>query len=246
VVIGGGFGGANAVKHLDNNVFQIVVFDKSNYNGFWPLLYQVATGGLQPDAIATPLRKEFRKKKDFHFRAIQVEGIDPENNLVITAVGSLKYDFLVIATGSQTNFYGNESFRKYTFGLKTIPDALNFRAQLLQVFERAEMIADKTERLRMLNFVLVGGGPTGVETAGALAELRRHVMPKDYPKLDFTEMKIHLLEGNERILAAMSPQASVKAKRYLEELGVVVKTSSTVDRYDGTTLHLKSGEKFES
>jgi NADH dehydrogenase len=246
VVIGGGFAGANTIKHIDNEVFQIVLFDKSNYNGFWPLLYQVATSGLQPDAIATPLRKEFRKKKDFHFRALEVESVDADNNLIITAIGTLSYDVLVIATGSQTNFYGNESFKKYTFGLKTVPDALNFRAQLMQVFERAEMTPDRTERLRMMNFILVGGGPTGVETSGALAELRRHVLPKDYPKMDFTEMNIYLLEGHDRVLAAMSPTSSVRAKRYLEQLGVIVKTSAVVESYDGTVLRLKSGEKFES
>lgn len=246
VVIGGGFGGANTVKHLNDDIFQIVLFDKSNYNGFWPLLYQVATAGLQPDAIATPLRREFSKKKDFHFRAVEVAGIDPDKNLVLTAAGNLPYDYLVIATGSQTNFFGNELMKKYAFGMKSIPEALNIRAQVMQAFERADMTQDPLERKRLLTFILVGGGPTGVETAGALAELRKYILPKDYPHLDLKQMDIHLFEGNQRVLAAMSPTASRKAKAYLEKLDVDVRTSTVATSYDGLTLQLKTGETFES
>jgi NADH dehydrogenase len=246
VVIGGGFGGANAIKYLNDQLFQIILFDKSNYNSFWPLLYQVATAGLQPDAIATPLRREFSNKKDFHFRALEVQRIDLDSKHIITDVGSLRYDYLVIATGSKSNFFGNEQIRKYSFGLKSIPDALNFRSQLMQAFERADMTQDPVERRRMLNFVMVGGGPTGVETSGAIAELKKHVLCKDYPHLDLSQMKIYLLEGNERLLATMSAHAGKKAKEYLEKLGVIVKTSTYVDKYDGTTVHLKSGEQIES
>jgi len=246
VIIGGGFGGANALKVLDDRLFQTVLFDKSNYNSFWPLLYQVATAGLQPDAIATPLRREFSNKKDFHFRALEVVRVDPDEQVVVTDAGSIRYDYLIIATGSRSNFFGNEMIKKYSFGLKSIPDALNFRSQLMQAFERADMTRDPVERARLLTFVLVGGGPTGVETSGAIAELRKHVLCKDYPHLDLSQMKIYLIEGNERVLAAMSPSASVKAKAYLEKLGVIVMTSTYVDKYDGTTVHLKSGEKIES
>ncbi|MBS1604423.1 MAG: NAD(P)/FAD-dependent oxidoreductase, partial [Bacteroidetes bacterium] len=246
VVIGGGFGGANTIKKLDDRLFQVVLFDKSNYNSFWPLLYQVATAGLQPDAIATPLRREFSDRKDFHFRALEVKRVDPAGKFVETDAGSIHYDYLVIATGSRSNFFGNELIRKYSFGLKSIPDALNFRSQLMQAFERADMTQDPAERARLLTFVLVGGGPTGVETAGAIAELRKHVLCKDYPHLDLGQMKIYLIESNDRVLAAMSHMASVKARSYLEHLGVIVMTSAFVDKYDGTTIHLRSGEMIES
>ncbi|HEY0272417.1 MAG TPA: NAD(P)/FAD-dependent oxidoreductase [Chitinophaga sp.] len=246
VVIGGGFGGVAAVKHLDSRLFQVVLFDKHNYNSFWPLLYQVATAGLQGEAIAGPLRREFNRKADFHFRPLKVQSVEVSTNTVHTLAGDLQYDYLVIANGSKSNYFGNQSMEQYAFGLKSIPDALNLRSQLIQAFERAEMTSDPEERARILTIVLVGAGPTGVETAGALAELRRYVLPKDYPHLDFSQMKIFLLDGLDRVLPPMSARASEKAHRYLEEMGVIIKTSALVDSYDGSVVKLKSGEEIQS
>lgn len=246
VVVGGGFGGVNAVKHLDSNKFQVVLLDKHNYNSFWPLLYQVATAGLQAETIAGPLRREFNKKKDFHFRPLKVLGVDVATQTLTTLAGPLHYDHLILANGSKSNFFGNKSMQQYAFGLKSIPDALNLRSQLIQAFERAEMTPDPEERARILTLVLVGAGPTGVETAGALAELRRYSLPKDYPHIDFSQMKIYLLDGLDRVLPPMSPKASAKAHRYLENMGIIIKTSTMVESYDGAVLTMKGGEQIQT
>lgn len=246
VVIGGGFGGMNAIKHIDTRNFQIVLFDKHNYHTFQPLLYQVATAGLHPDAIAGPLRNIFRKTKDFHFRMLKITAIHPELNTVSTPAGDLLYDYLIIAGGARPNFFGNKDIEKYSMPLKSIPDALNLRSQLMQHLEQANMTLNPTLRKALLTFVLVGGGPTGVETAGALAELKRDVLPKDYPNLDLSEMKIYLVEGMERLLPAMSEKAGARAKRDLEKLGVEIKLQNMVDTYDGTTLTFKNKEKIRT
>ncbi|RCR68751.1 NAD(P)/FAD-dependent oxidoreductase [Larkinella punicea] len=247
VVIGGGFGGLNLVKKLNGKDFQIVMFDKQNYHGFWPLLYQVATAGLEPDAIAEPIRKMFDEEyEDFHFRLVRVLGVDPVAKTVKTMIGDLHYDYLVIATGTKANFFGNEQVQKYSFSLKTIPEALNLRSQLLQSFEQASITVDPENRESLLNFVIVGAGPTGVEMAGSLAEMRKHVLPGDYPGLDFSKMKIYLVEGLERVLPPMSPEASAKTQKYLEEMGVIIKLKSLVDSYDGDVVTLKTGEQIRS
>ncbi|MFC6998326.1 NAD(P)/FAD-dependent oxidoreductase [Rufibacter roseus] len=247
VIIGGGFGGANLVKNLPGKEFQIVMFDRNNYHGFWPLLYQVATAGLEPDAIAEPLRKMFDEDyEDFHFRQVKVTGINPAEKTVTTLVGDLRYDFLVIATGTKSNYFGNEQIKKYSFPLKQVPDALNLRSQLLQSFEQANMIKDPEVRQSLLNIVIVGGGPTGVELAGALAEMRRHVLPGDYPGMDFSKMNIYLVEGMDRVLPPMSPESSEKTRRYLEEVGIIVKLNTLVESYDGKVVTFKGGEQIYS
>ncbi|ARK11246.1 NAD(P)/FAD-dependent oxidoreductase [Fibrella sp. ES10-3-2-2] len=245
VVIGGGFGGINLVKGLKNKGFQIVMFDKQNYHGFWPLLYQVATAGLEPDAIAEPLRKLFDEKyDDFHFRLVRVTGVNPATKTVSTLIGDIQYDHLVIASGSKSNYFGNDQIKNNSFPLKTIPDALNLRSQLLQSFEQASIIKDPETRQSLLNFVIVGGGPTGVELAGSLAEMRKHVLPNDYPGLDFSKMNIYLVEGVDRVLPPMSPESAAKTQGYLDELGVVTKTKTLVDSYDGNVVTFKSGEQI--
>lgn len=246
VVIGGGFGGINAVKHLDSNKFQVVLLDKHNYNSFWPLLYQVATAGLQAETIAGPLRREFNKKADFHFRPLKVLAVDVATQTLTTVAGPLHYDYLILANGSKSNFFGNKSMQQFAMGLKSIPDALNLRSQLIQAFERAEMTPDPVERARILTIVLVGAGPTGVETAGALAELRKYSLPKDYPLIDFSQMKIYLLDGLDRVLPPMSPKASAKAHSYLEKMGIIIKTSTMVESYDGSVLRIKGGEEIQT
>jgi len=247
VVIGGGFGGINLARNLDNRRFQIVMFDKQNYHGFWPLLYQVATAGLEPDAIAEPLRKLFDEDyPDFHFRLVRATGVDPARKVVKTLIGELPYDYLVIATGSKANFFGNQQIQALSFPLKTIPEALNLRSQLLQCFEQASLTTDPGLRQALLNFVIVGGGPTGVELAGSLAEMRKHVLPGDYPGMDFGQMNIYLVEGMDRVLPPMSPEASQTTHRYLTDLGIEIRLKTLVEAYDGETVTFKGGEQIKS
>ncbi|MGF7215837.1 NADH dehydrogenase [Spirosoma lacussanchae] len=246
VIIGGGFGGMNLAKSLRTADVQVVLFDKQNYNGFWPLLYQVATAGLEADAISEPFRKMFDKHTDFHYRMVRVNKIDPAAKTVTTLIGDLTYDYLVVATGSKSNFFGNEQIQKYSFPLKTVPEALNIRSQFLQCFEQASITREPSERQSLLNFVIAGGGPTGVEMAGSLAEMRKHVLPADYPGLDFSQMNIYLVEGMGKVLPPMSDEAGLKAQRYLEELGVIVKLNTLVESYDGQTVTFKGGEQIKT
>lgn len=250
VVIGGGFGGLHLVKSLGTEQFQVVLFDKHNYNTFSPLLYQVATAGLQPDSIVGPLRSLFSSKKDkykdFHFRMLKVMAVDPEGKNISTTAGSLHYDYLVIASGMRTNFFGNKEVEQFALPMKTIPDALNLRSHLMQMFEWASMTTDESLKDRILTIVLAGAGPTGVELAGALSELRKHVLPKDYPHLDFTKMKIYLVDGLPRVLPPMSEKASAITQKSLEKLGVIIKTNTMVESYDGRTLTFKGGESIDT
>ena len=246
VIIGGGFGGMNVAKSLRHAGVQIVLFDKQNYNGFWPLLYQVATAGLEPDAIAEPFRKMFDGHEDFYYRMVRVNKIDPAAKTITTMIGELHYDYLVVASGSKSNFFGNEQIKKYSFPLKTVPEALNVRSQFLQCFEQASVTIDPAERESLLTFVIAGAGPTGVEMAGSLAEMRRYVLPADYPGLDFSQMRIYIVEGMGKVLPPMSDEAGQKAQRYLEELGVVIKLNTMVESYDGETVTFKGGEQIKT
>ncbi len=245
VIIGGGFGGINAVKNLDSDFFQIVLFDKHNYHTFQPLLYQVASGSLQPDAIAGQLRKVFKNKKDFYFRMLEVKSVDTEANIISTVSGDLRYDYLIIANGTKSNFFGNEQVQKFSLPLKTVPDALDIRTSLMQLFESANLVNhDESLLQKMLTVVIVGGGPTGVETAGAVAELRKYVLPKDYPQIDFSKMQIYVLEGMEKLLPTMSPKAGASAYYNLSKMGVIIKLKSMVENYNGNTVTLKGGEEI--
>jgi NADH dehydrogenase len=246
VIVGAGFGGLNAAKNLPDDKFQVVLFDKHNYHTFQPLLYQVASAALQPDAIAGPLRNLFHNTKDFHFRMLRVLSVDPLTNTINTSAGSLQYDYLIISSGARTNYFGNENMQRFALPLKTIPDALNMRSHLMQIFEWASLYANPALKEHMLNIVLVGAGPTGVEMAGAFSELRKYVLPKDYPVLDFNKMKIYLLEGMDRVLPPMHPKSSARAQRYLEKMGVIIKLNAMVQDYDGETITLKNGEQIKS
>ena len=233
VVIGCGFAGLNLVKGLKNKNYQIVMVDKHNYHNFQPLMYQVATAGLEPDSIAFPIRNIFRKHKNFFFRMAEAERILPEKNLLETNIGTIEYDHLVIATGSDTNYFGIESVQKGAVPMKSVPEALNLRSIILQNFEAASLTNDLEERERLMNFVIVGAGPTGTELAGSLAELRNHVLPHDYPDLDFRRMSIHLVEMANAVLPPMSEKSSKNAQKYLESMGVEVWLNTTVEEYDG-------------
>lgn len=247
VVVGGGFGNIQLIKRLKNySSFNITLIDKHNYHTFQPLLYQVASGGLGSDAIAYPYRKIFRNYKNFQFRLAEVEKIEPETNTLQTSIGPIGYDVLVIGTGSETNFYGMPSLAQWCMELKTIPQALDLRSDILQEFEEAINAVDPAHRRMLLNFVVVGGGPTGIETAGALAEFKRHVLPHDYPELDPELMQVHLVEAGPRLLPTMSNVASEKSKLYLEDLGVDVHVNTAVKDYDGTTLHFGDGSTIST
>ncbi len=246
VIIGGGFAGINLAKSLRKSDFQIVMIDRQNYHAFQPLLYQVSTAGLEPDSIAYPIRKILKRLKDFHFRMATVREIDPEHKLIITDIGDLEYDYLVIATGTRTNYFGNRAVEENAMPMKSVPQALNIRSLILQNFERADRCDDLAERKALLNFTIVGGGPTGVELAGAFAELKKHVFPKDYKHLNIEEMEIHLFEGANRVLPPMSELASSKSLEFLEKLGVKVHLETLVEDYDGDTVTMSNGQKMRT
>lgn len=236
IIIGGGFGGLSIVRSLRHQEIQIVLIDKNNYHTFQPLLYQVATAGLEPDSIAFPLRKIFKHYPNLIFRMAEVLEINSEKNELKTSIGNINYDFLVIATGSKTNFFGMESFSKNAMPMKSIPEALNLRSLLLQNFEKALLTSEINAREALMNIVVVGGGPTGVETAGALGELKRHILPKDYPELDLRRMNIHLVEAAPKLLGVMSENSSEKSLHFLKQLGVNVWLNTSVKDYDGSIL----------
>lgn len=246
VIIGGGFAGIQLVKSLKNSNFQIVLLDRHNYHTFQPLLYQVATAGLEPDSIAGALRQLFEKHKDFYFRMARVTGIDPEKKHVKTLIGDLKYDLLVIANGSKTNYFGDQEMFEKTFPMKQVPQALDLRSHLLQNFEQTVLSNEEEEKDRLTNFVIVGGGPTGVEVAGALGELKKHVLPKDYPDIDFDIMNLHLIDAGPRLLAGMSEKSSKKATKYLEAFDVNVRLNTMLKSYDGKDVVLSDGTIIRS
>ncbi|MGB0879574.1 MAG: NAD(P)/FAD-dependent oxidoreductase [Polaribacter sp.] len=246
VIIGGGFAGLAAAKGLEKQELQVVLIDKHNYHTFQPLLYQVATGGLEPDSIAFPLRKRFNDVENFYFRLAEVINIQPENNLIETSIGNLNYDELIIATGSSTNFFGNKNIQKHTMEMKSVPQSLNIRSLILENFEEALLTSNLEERNALMNFVIVGGGPTGVELAGALAEMKKGILPKDYPDLDIRQMKINLIQGSECILKGMSAKASEKAEDFLIKLGVDIWKNLRVLDYDGITVTTNGEDSFKA
>jgi NADH dehydrogenase len=246
VIVGGGFAGLALAKGLEKKDIQVVLIDKHNYHTFQPLLYQVATGGLEPDSIAFPIRKLFNNLEYYHFRLAEVTNINADKKEIETTIGALEYDHLVIATGSKTNFFGNKSIEKHAMEMKSIPQSLNIRSLVLENFEEALLTSDFEERKALMNFVIVGGGPTGVELAGALAEMKKGILPKDYPDLDIRQMQINIIQGSGRLLDAMSDQASKKAEDFLINLGVCVWKDLIVTNYDGETVTTTSEEQFNA
>ncbi|WP_316800675.1 NAD(P)/FAD-dependent oxidoreductase [Pedobacter frigidisoli] len=239
LIVGGGFGGIELAKRLKNKPFQVVMLDKHNYHTFQPLLYQVATGGLEAEAIAFPLRKIFKGQKNLIFRVTKVNEVNPAGNCVHTDIGDIHYDYLVIATGSTSNFFGNTEIEANSMPMKSIPEALDLRSLILQNFEKSLIESDSDKKSALLNFVVVGGGPTGVETSGAIAELKKHVIPNDYPEMDLSKVNIYLVENSPEVLGPMSPQAQIHAKKFLIEMGVQVMNETRVLGYDGHTLTLQ-------
>lgn len=241
VVIGGGFAGLTLATKLVKTNYQSVLIDMHNYHMFQPLLYQVATAGIEASGISFPYRKVFQSKSNIHIRVTEVLKVEPENNRVVTTIGIVNYDFLVVAIGTTSNYFGNEHIRAKSFPLKSISEALGLRNTILQHFEKL-LISDRPDEVEgLLNFVIVGGGPTGVETSGALAEMKRFVLPKDYPEIDFERMNIYLVDAAPRLLSGMSDISSKKAYKYLKKLGVKVLLGASVNDYVGKTVKLTDG-----
>lgn len=244
VVLGGGFGGITLLKKLRDFPFQVILIDRNNYHTFQPLIYQVATAGLEPDAIAGPLRKLMGGTKNFHFRMAEVFEVDQSGKKIITEIGDINYDYLVIATGSKVNFFGNASVAQHALPLKQIPQALDFRSHILQNFEKALLTNDPKKLQELMTITIVGGGPTGVEVAGALGELKKNILPFDYPELDISQMRIILIEGLPHLLSGMSKISSKKALNYLKTFDVEVRLETMVKDYDGKIVTLNNGEEI--
>lgn len=246
VIIGGGFAGLAAAKGLEKSELQVVLIDKHNYHTFQPLLYQVATGGLEPDSIAFPLRKLFNDLYNYYFRLAEVIKINPDEKIIKTTIGDLDYDELIIATGSTTNFFGNTQIKKHVMEMKSIPQSLNIRSLIIENFEEALLTSNIQERNALMNFVIVGGGPTGVELAGALAEMKKGILPKDYPDLDIRQMQINIIQSSDCLLKGMSAEASEKAEDFLISLGVHVWKNLRVLDYDGKTVKTNGTDHFRA
>lgn len=236
VIIGGGFAGVALARKMVKEDVQLVLLDRHNYHTFQPLLYQVSTSSLEPDSIAYPLRKIVKRGKNTFFRMTEVSSIDPNEKKVNTNIGSITYDYLVIATGARTNFFGNKTIQKNAMRMKNLPQALNLRSLLLENLEQAVITTDPEKRKELLRFVLAGAGPTGVELAGGIAELQLNVLPRDYPDMDFSEMEIHLIEGADRVLPPMSTNASEKASKFLTKMGVHIHTNTQVTNYESNLV----------
>ena len=242
VIVGAGFAGLRLARKLSNKPgFEIILLDQYNYHQFQPLFYQVATAGLDASNISFPLRKVFQKSRNVRIRLAELKQVIPAENRIITDAENINYDVLVLATGATTNFFGNTQIAGNTFPMKSTVEALQLRYRLLQNFEKALTISDQAVLQRLMNIVVVGGGPTGVELSGALAEMKRYVLPKDYPELDFLKMNIYLLEGTGKTLSAMSEKSSVQSQKYLERLGVKLLTNTLVKDYNGQDLLLSDG-----
>ncbi|MBF0693937.1 MAG: NAD(P)/FAD-dependent oxidoreductase [Flavobacterium sp.] len=245
VIVGAGFGGLRLARDLKNSNYEVFLIDKHNYHQFQPLMYQVATARLEPASISFPLRKVFQYSKNVRVRIAEVDRIDSVTKTVHTSIGDYPYDYLVLSMGCTTNYFGNENLEKCAFPMKSVPEALQLRNRILQTFEDA--VITEPENLQfLLNFVIVGGGPTGVELAGALAEMKTKILPKDYPDKDFSQLKIYLLEGSPNVLNAMSQDSKTTARKYLENMGVVVRTQTVVENYNGRTVLLKGGETIDA
>lgn len=247
VIAGGGFGGLRLARKLNNKKgIEVLLVDRFNYHQFQPLFYQVATAGLDASNISFPLRKVFQKSTNVRLRLADIQKVDVDRKVLLTDIGEIKYDKLVIATGAGTNFFGNKELESNAFSMKSTVEALQIRHRLMENLEQATVEKDPIEIERLMNIVVVGGGPTGVELSGAIAEMRNYVLPKDYPELDFSKMNIYLLEGFGKILGAMSEKSSAQALTYLKRLGVTVLTDTQVAGYDGKTLTNKDGSKIQT
>ncbi len=246
VIVGAGFGGLAAARELANASVDVLMINRTNYHGFWPLLYQVATAGLEPESIAYPVRAILRRYRNADFLLAEVNGVDFEQRAVLTDTGPVMYDYLVLAAGSTTNFFGNERFERYTLGMKDLDEAQRLRNHILTCFEHAVAETDPARRAALLTFVVVGGGPTGVELAGAFIELIRHVMRKDYPMLDVCQAHVVLVEATDRVLATFPESLQRAALDRLQRMGVDVRLSAPVADTRPGVLVFKDGTELEA
>ncbi len=246
VIVGGGFAGVNLAMNLNNREnIEILLIDRFNHHQFQPLFYQVATASIDASNISFPFRKAFQKSKNFRFRLADLHSVHPDENLINTSIGRFHYDVLVIATGCTTNFFGNHQMENFSFPMKSTVEALNLRDRFFQLLEDALCYKnDEYEYRKRLSVVVVGGGATGVEVSGALADMRRHILPKDYPDLDLDKMTIYLLEGQGKLLGAMSEKSSADSKHYLEKIGVDIRLNTIVKSYDGEVVTLNNGDEI--
>lgn len=244
VIVGGGLGGLRLAEDLYGSGMQVVLIDKNNFHQFPPLIYQIASAGIDPSSISFPFRQIFRKRKDFYFRMAEARMVDTEKKILQTSIGKIDYDYLVLAAGATTNFFGNKNIEEWAIPMKTVPEAMGLRNALLSNFERALTCATEEERQELLNVVIVGGGATGVEIAGALSEMKRYVIPYDYPDLDSSLMHIYLIEAGDRLLAGMSQDSSKKAYDFLKSMGVDIQFGKMVTDYRDHKVIMKDGTEI--
>ena len=245
VILGAGFAGLQVARRIKGTDCEITLIDQYNFHQFQPLFYQVATARLEPSAISFPLRKVFQRKQNVHIRIAKVERVDTAKQQVITDEGTFDYEYLIIATGCSSNFFGNKNIERYAYPMKSTTDAITIRNRILLNFEDA-LKATPEELGEIMNIAVVGGGPTGVEMAGAIAEMKKYVLPRDYPDMDFSSLNIYLLEGGANTLAAMSKPSQQKSQEYLEKMGVKVWLNALADDYDGKQIKLKDGRRIDS
>lgn len=241
IIIGGGFAGLNLAKKLNNSNYDVLLIDRQNHHQFQPLYYQVASARLEPSNISFPFRKIFQKSNNIQIRLAEVTKIVAAENKIETNIGDFNYDYLVIATGCKTNFFGNEQISNHALAMKTTEEAIEIRNNILLNFEKYISAKDH-EKEALLNIVLVGAGPTGVELAGAFSEMKKHILPRDYPHIDFSKLKVILLDGSKNTLNSMSEESKKASRKYLEELGVIIRTETVVTNYDGVNAMLNTGE----
>ena len=244
VIVGGGLGGLRLAEDLYGSGMQVVLIDKNNFHQFPPLIYQIASAGIDPSSISFPFRQIFRKRKDFYFRMAEARMVDTEKKILQTSIGKIDFDYLVLAAGATTNFFGNKNIEEWAIPMKTVPEAMGLRNALLSNFERALTCATEEERQELLNVVIVGGGATGVEIAGALAEMRRYVIPYDYPDMDSSLMHIYLIEAGDRLLAGLSQESSQKAYEFLKSMGVDIQFGKMVTDYRDHKVVMKDGTEI--
>lgn len=244
VIVGGGLGGLRLAEDLYGSGMQVVLIDKNNFHQFPPLIYQIASAGIDPSSISFPFRQIFRKRKDFYFRMAEARMVDTEKKILQTSIGKIDYDYLVLAAGATTNFFGNKNIEEWAIPMKTVPEAMGLRNALLSNFERALTCATEEERQELLNVVIVGGGATGVEIAGALSEMKHYVIPYDYPDMDSSLMHIYLIEAGDRLLAGMSQDSSKKAYDFLKSMGVDILFGKMVTDYRDHKVIMKDGTEI--
>ena len=244
VIIGGGFAGLNLAKELDKNKFRVTILDKNNFHSFPPLFYQIASSGLEPSSISFPFRREMRRLKNTNYHFGEVLEIDSKNSTVRTQFETIKYDQLVVASGTTNNFFNQPELKEKVHTLKSTAEAIRLRNEILDRLERACITTDRERRRQLLSFVVVGGGPSGVEVAGALGEMKRYILNKEYPEIDIDDVRVILIEGTDRFLRTMSERASHDAKVYLGHLMIETKLNCMMKSYENNVLHLSTGEEI--